>query len=141
MVWVHWFRHSVVTVKSRVIPLCSSAKLVLKNAWKTIVLTALMLTVIAFKWWKANERYQQNSGLWYGRRRGSWVWCFIGAGIGSFLGNAGFGTAIAGTLPGAVIGYFTADYLLLRNLLRGQSPDSFFTGGATKAHQLYFGRM
>jgi len=40
------------------------------------------------------------------------VWAFIGAIIGSSFGVAGFGTAIAGTIPGALVGYLAASNLM-----------------------------
>lgn len=83
---------------------------------KDSMLTVVVLAIIAFCWWKAEGNYRRTSELRYRRSRAGWAWAFVGAGAGSFLGIAGFGTAIAGTLPGAACGYFAADYLMIRRL-------------------------
>lgn len=77
--------------------------------------TLVILSLIAYFWWKANKAYE-SSGLWkYRRLRSSWLWAFAGASVGSFFGVAGLGTAIAGTIPGAVIGFLAASNLMRRD--------------------------
>jgi hypothetical protein len=74
--------------------------------------TLLILVGIGIAWFYWNKRYMR-SGLYQHRRlRASWSWAFGGAIIGSFFGVAGFGAAIAGTIPGAFIGFLAAGYLM-----------------------------
>ena len=70
--------------------------------------TILVLGVIAWLWWNANSKFEATGAWSFRRRRAAFSWAFLGAIAGSFLGVAGFGTAIAGTLPGAFIGYLHA---------------------------------
>ena len=56
------------------------------------------------------------TGEWRFRRmRSAFLWALIGAGIGSYFGVAGMGSAIAGTIPGAVIGYLLASNMMKRD--------------------------
>lgn len=77
--------------------------------------TFLIIVVIGVVWWSFHKSYMQ-SGKWADRRRRSaWSWGLIGALIGSFFGVAGFGGAIAGTIPGAIVGYLIASNLMKRD--------------------------
>jgi uncharacterized protein YcfJ len=76
------------------------------------MLLIIILFALAVGWFIANNRYKQTQ-LWrYKRMRTAVVWAFIGAIIGSSFGVAGFGTAIAGTIPGALVGYLAASNLM-----------------------------
>lgn len=78
--------------------------------------TLIVLAAIAFFWWRAHKSYE-STGQWkYRRLRSSWLWAFIGASIGSFFGVAGFGTAIAGTIPGGIVAFLAASNLMKRDL-------------------------
>ncbi len=77
--------------------------------------TAFVLFVIAAGWFVANGTYKE-SGLWrYRRMRAAFAWGFVGAIIGSSFGVAGFGTAIAGTIPGAFVGYLLASNMMKKD--------------------------
>lgn len=77
--------------------------------------TFSIVVVIGFLWWAARKRYTQG-GQWRDRRRSAaWAWGMIGAVIGSFFGIAGLGNAIAGTIPGAIVGYLFASNLMKRD--------------------------
>jgi hypothetical protein len=75
--------------------------------------TAIILIIISILWWRANNRYLASGAKNDRRARAQWIWAFIGAGIGSFSGVAAMGSAIAGTLPGGIIGYMAAGYMML----------------------------
>lgn len=77
--------------------------------------TLVILSLIAVFWWRANKAYESSGLFKYRRQRSSWLWAFVGASIGSFFGVAGLGTAIAGTIPGAVIGFLAASNLMKRD--------------------------
>lgn len=70
--------------------------------------TFLVLGVIAWLWWNAHRNFEATGAWSFRRRRASFSWAFLAAIVGSFIGVAGFGTAIAGTLPGAFVGYLLA---------------------------------
>jgi hypothetical protein len=76
------------------------------------VFTVAILFIIGTFWFVANGKYE-STGLWRHRRmRAGFAWAFAGACIGSFFGVAGMGSAIAGTVPGAVFGYLAASNLM-----------------------------
>jgi len=78
--------------------------------------TAFVLFVIAAGWFVAHGKYE-GSGLWrYRRMRSAFAWSFVGAIIGSSFGVAGLGTAIAGTIPGAFVGYLLASNLMKKDI-------------------------
>jgi len=76
--------------------------------------TAIVLFVIAILWLRANSEFIRSHSFDARRSRSRWAWSFIGAATGSYIGIAGFGTAIAATIPAAVVCYFAADYLMTR---------------------------
>lgn len=84
--------------------------------------TALVLLFIAVMWWRAQSRYQRSTHYSARRSRSGWSWAFVGAAVGSCFGIAGLGSAIAGTLPGAAVGYLLADYLMLRQGVDEPAP-------------------
>lgn len=74
--------------------------------------TFVVLSIIGVLWWNIYRQYTR-TGEWRYRRDGAALaWAFTGATGGSFIGIAGFGTAISGTIPGALLGYVLA-YLLM----------------------------
>jgi hypothetical protein len=78
--------------------------------------TTVILVLIAFLWWRAHKAYGV-TGLWrYRRLKAAWSWAFVGAALGSFFGVAGFGGAITGAVPGALLGYLAASNLMKRDL-------------------------
>lgn len=78
--------------------------------------TMIVLFVIACAWFVANNKYVE-TGLWkYRRMRSAYIWAFLGAVIGSFFGVAGFGDAIAGTVPGAVFAYLLASNMMKKDI-------------------------
>jgi hypothetical protein len=67
--------------------------------------TFIVVAVLSLLWWQRWNRYQREP-TWKNRRRSvAMLYAVIGALIGSYFGVAGFGTAIAGTIPGALVGY------------------------------------
>ena len=77
--------------------------------------TAIVLFVIAAGWFVANNKFEETN-LWrYRRMRSSFAWAFMGACVGSFFGVAGFGNAIAGTIPGALFGYLLASNIMKKD--------------------------
>lgn len=75
------------------------------------MLTAIVFAILGVVWWGAHLRYQKDS-TWKNRRlRSAWAWAMIGALIGSTMGVAAMGTAIAGTIPGALIAYLAVGYI------------------------------
>jgi len=75
----------------------------------------IVLFVIAAAWFVANGKYQSTQ-LWkYRRMRAAFAWAFVGAVVGSSFGIAGMGSAIAGTLPGAIVGYLLASNLMKKD--------------------------
>jgi len=77
--------------------------------------TILILIIIGVAWLIAHGNYVQTRQWKYRRMRAAFSWAFVGAIIGSFFGVAGMGSAIAGTIPGAIIGYLLASNLMKRN--------------------------
>lgn len=67
--------------------------------------TLLVVVVILVIGTKHYRDWQQSGDLRSRRKTFAWAWAFIGAIIGSFVGVAGFGGAIIGTIPGAVMGW------------------------------------
>ena len=65
-----------------------------------IVVGLLVVGVIAYR------KFQSTNTIENQKKMQAWAGAFWGALIGCFFGVAGFGGAIAGTIPGAVIGYF-----------------------------------
>lgn len=65
-----------------------------------IVIGLFAVSVIAYR------KFQSTNALEDQKKLHAWAGAFWGGLIGSFFGIAGFGGAIAGTIPGAVIGYF-----------------------------------
>ena len=78
--------------------------------------TLLTLCVIGFLWYSANSRYEKTT-LWIWRRkRAAYSWAFVGAIAGSFFGVAGMGSAIAGTIPGAFVGYLIVSNVMKKDV-------------------------
>jgi len=78
--------------------------------------TVLVLVVIFVAWFIANKKYN-NSRVWrYRRQRAAFSWAFLGAIVGSSFGVAGFGSAIAGTIPGAIVAYLLASNLMKKDV-------------------------
>lgn len=77
--------------------------------------TLAVLAVIAFLWWSANGSFMATGQWKYRRLRSAWAWAFLGAAVGSFFGVAGFGSAIAGTIPGAIVGYLIASNMMKKD--------------------------
>jgi uncharacterized protein YqgC (DUF456 family) len=76
----------------------------------------IVLFVVAAAWFVANNKYV-STGTWkYRRMRAAYAWAFIGAIIGSSFGVAGMGSAIAGTIPGAIVGYLIASNLMKKDV-------------------------
>ena len=79
------------------------------------MVTAIVIGFVVIMWLLVNRSTQPIAGTLTARRkRSSWAWAIVGAALGSFVGIAAVGTAIAGTIPGAIVGYFAADYLMIR---------------------------
>ena len=80
------------------------------------MLKVLVYVVLAAAWFIANRQYQE-SGLWrYRRMRSAFAWAFVGAIVGSSFGIAGYGTAVSGTIPGAIVGYLIASNLMKKDV-------------------------
>jgi len=77
--------------------------------------TFVVLAVIAFLWWSANRNFMATAQWKYRRLRSAYAWAFLGASVGSFFGVAGMGSAIAGTIPGAIVGYLLASNMMKRD--------------------------
>ena len=77
--------------------------------------TALIVASTLVFWWRAHKQFL-TTGRWkYRRLRACWIWACVGAFLGGSFGIAGFGTAIAGTLPGALLGYLAAGNLMKKD--------------------------
>ena len=74
--------------------------------------TLFVLFVIACCWAVANGKYESTKQWRYRRMRSAFLWALAGASMGSFFGVAGMGSAIAGTIPGAIVGYLLASNLM-----------------------------
>jgi hypothetical protein len=81
------------------------------------MITAIILIGIAILWLIANNEFNESGSMVARRKRASFVWAFAGGVLGSFTGFAGFGEAIAGTIPGAIFGYLVASHLMYRQFL------------------------
>jgi hypothetical protein len=77
--------------------------------------TLVILVGLGVTWYYWHQRYLRSGAYRDRRLRASWSWALMGAGIGSFFGVAGLGTAIAGTIPGAAIGFLLAGYLMKKD--------------------------
>jgi len=77
--------------------------------------TAGVLFVVAAGWFVANNKYEETKMWRYRRMRASFAWSMVGASVGSFFGIAGFGDAIAGTIPGAIFGYVLASNFMKKD--------------------------
>ena len=74
-----------------------------------------ILFAIAAAWFVANGKYE-STHLWkYRRMRAAFSWAFVGAMVGSYFGVAGMGSAIAGTIPGAIVAYLLASNLMKKD--------------------------
>ena len=71
-----------------------------------IIIGLLIFGVIAYR------KFQSTSASEDQQKMHAWAGAFWGGLIGCFFGIAGFGGAIAGTIPGAVLGYFFIPLLL-----------------------------
>jgi hypothetical protein len=78
--------------------------------------TLIVLFVIAACWFVANGKYESTKVWKYRRMRSAFAWSFAFAILGSYFGVAGLGSAIVGTIPGAVIGY-----LIVSNIMKKDS--------------------
>lgn len=77
--------------------------------------TVIVLFVIGAAWFVANGKYESTRAWTYRRMRAAFAWAFVGAVVGSYFGVAGMGSAIAGTLPGAAVGYLIASNLMKKD--------------------------
>lgn len=77
--------------------------------------TIIVLVIIAVAWFIANGKYESSHAWKYRRQRAAFSWAFVGAIIGSYFGVAGMGSAIAGTVPGAIIAYLIASNLMKKD--------------------------
>lgn len=78
--------------------------------------TIIVLFVIGACWFVANGKYESTHAWRYRRMRSAFAWAFIFAIIGSFFGVAGMGSAIAGTIPGAIVGYLIASNMMKKDV-------------------------
>lgn len=76
------------------------------------MVTGLMLLGMLVMWFIQLDEYRKTGRAKARRRSSSWGWALCGAVIGSFTGVAALGTAFAGTVPGALIGYLAASHLM-----------------------------
>lgn len=77
--------------------------------------TVVILVILAACWLVANGKYDSTKMWRYRRMRSAFSWAFVGACVGSYFGVAGMGSAIAGTIPGAIVGYLAASNLMKRD--------------------------
>lgn len=77
--------------------------------------TFLVLAAIIVLWYLASYAYMRSGRPKARRQKTSFAWGFVGAVVGSFVGIAGFGGAIVGTIPGAIIGYLIASNLMKKD--------------------------
>ena len=74
--------------------------------------TFIVIAILFVIWVGVHSKYTQ-TGLWKWRRlRSAYAWAMIGGIAGSFVGVAGFGGAIIGTIPGAILGFLFASNLM-----------------------------
>lgn len=66
---------------------------------------------LASLWARAWNRFQRTGRQIDRRRVSQWMWALLGALFGSATGFVGYGTAIAGTIIGAVFGYLLSSHL------------------------------
>lgn len=85
------------------------------------VLTIVALLVI---WFIANSVYQQSKRTEHRRTSHAWGWALVGAIVG-FLGAGPVG-ALAGTIPGAIVGYL----LSIEWMKRDSNKRDYYGDGA-----------
>ena len=78
-----------------------------------MVTTLVVLCVSAYLCWYANRAYQRTGDARAKLKRVRWAGAFGGAAAGSYVGVAALGSAMSGTIPGALLGY-----LLVAQLMR-----------------------
>ncbi len=78
--------------------------------------TIIVLLIIGALWFVANGKYEATREWKYRRLRAGYAWALAGAIVGSFFGVAGMGSAIAGTIPGAVMGYLIACNMMKKDV-------------------------
>jgi hypothetical protein len=77
--------------------------------------TLIILFIVVAGWFVANGKLESTGAWKYRRMRAAFAWAFVGASIGSFFGVAGMGSAIAGTIPGAFVGYLLASNMMKKD--------------------------
>lgn len=83
------------------------------------MLTLIVVVVILFLGSRHYRHWQLSDDLVSRRKTFAWGWALIGAILGSFTGIAGFGGAIIGTVPGAVLGWLIGSNLNKRDYASG----------------------
>lgn len=78
--------------------------------------TIVVLFIIGACWLVSRGKYASTGAWRYRRMSAAFAWSFVFAIAGSFFGVAGFGSAIAGTVPSAVIGYVVASNLMKKDV-------------------------
>ena len=78
--------------------------------------TFIVLCIIGYLWYVANRKYEQSRSWTHRRQRAAYAWALAGAVAGSFFGVAGMGSAIAGTIPGAFVGYLVASNMMKKDV-------------------------
>lgn len=96
-----------------------------------LMLTVLILAISGFFFCYSCWHLNKNRATIAKYKRERWAGAFVGTALGSFIGIAGFGNAIAGTFAGAVCGYvFTA---FITSLLRDGGLGMHLELAATRA--------
>ncbi|PPI79520.1 hypothetical protein DXI23_04540 [Marinobacter flavimaris] len=79
------------------------------------MLTFIVVVVILFIGSRYYRDWQMRGDPVSRRKSFAWGWALIGAILGSFTGIAGFGGAIIGTVPGAILGWLIGSNLNKRD--------------------------
>lgn len=98
--------------------------------------TALVLFLIACGWIRSGLIKVRAPSPLRRMKTAQWAWAFGGAALGSYVGVAGLGTAIAGTIPGALVGWILAGYLMMTmqaGLARPPEPAALRAGASVRA--------
>ena len=80
------------------------------------MLTLIVVCIVGVLWYFSNRNYARTNLWTWRRKRAAYAWAMAGAICGSYFGVAGMGSAIAGTVPGAIVGYLVASNLMKKDV-------------------------
>lgn len=78
--------------------------------------TSIVVILLLILWYHAYIQFSKTNSWKWRRLKSAYAWAALGALVGSYFGVAGMGSAIAGTIPGAIIGYIFASNLMKKDM-------------------------